>query len=203
MKLRIGFVNIKNKLICPFTGAFIQASILYIIYIYAIQYNFYYKAHQLQSRLPELINEEISKCQKNHWFSWIAINQLKNKYEFIYVGNCKEDKINCSVNVRNEDSFFLKEHSVLEEEFLALRQFNSGDVVFYPDLSDLDKDSSIYKATRASKYKINKLGLVVTKKFKDNIIYLFVFSKNSLGKCSDANMINSLKKISNYVEERI
>lgn len=208
MRLKVRLISIRNKLMCPFICALIQVSILYLAFIYLINFNFYYKAHQIQNNLPKIIKQSVSQCGIGHWLSWVSINQLEEKYSFIDIYSCKEEKKDCAISVKSERSFFNQEHNINANEIDILKSMKSGNVIFYPNIQKIKESnnhfkSTIYKAITEQESDIKKFGLVPIKKFKNNTIYLLTLSKTKSNKCSDEEMINILNKLANYVEDKI
>lgn len=183
-----------------------------ILSIFALFFHFFQPPNfQTQAigddKIRKKLQHLVQHCGSDHFWTWIIVDQKRNKYYFQDVIGCnKANKTNCAFSVKYSalNPFYLEPHDFTDHTSLELlSKLDTGMVAFYEDFELLKPYKDIYIAlTSAPNKKLHSATFSVTKNSRRDLVYLFVktsSSENSIF-CQKNEAIELLEDLSIYAK---
>lgn len=187
------------KLNNPFIKAILQL-ILIIATFHICIFFFFEKPNQFNlNKAEEPIKQEIYKivdtCGAGYPVFWFVMQTDKMKNNFMIKGIFEKESF-CKGSLEECNKRYAGIFKLDSKTKSFLDNIESGQVLYYEDPRMLPKYESIQSVLTLSARPINKIGIVLVKNIKDNIIYLFSITNTTTNSnCNKEKMINHLKRL--------
>lgn len=193
----------------PIIICFLVIMATYTITFYVImksQVDFEIKKTDLNNKIEKIVNET---CQ-DVVISWSIFDQkpFVNQYVVGDVIGCRERKKDCAESFKKFNKYWQDPHPVDAKSYEYFNKFNGDEVRFIENIDSLKEKDALYKAIKASNWKIKNTYLMAVRGqlFIDGITrkVLYVFSLSHTEKtkyvCPKVIVEEKLKEL--YVKAR-